>query len=369
MKGFSSAQNSTSSETPLASTLDFGRRYADKTEINKVGPRRAGMNPKYCHWFHCISRCCRKAMLCGIDAQTGESYQHRRQWILDRLAVLAKAFSIEIASYAIMSNHYHLVLCVNLKQAESWSADEVLYRWCQVFKGPEIIRRYLDGDNLMPSEVKYVETFVEEYRQRLVDLSWFMRALNEPLARMANREDECTGHFWQGRFTAQALLDEQAIASCMAYVDLNPLRAGIADTPEASDFTSIKQRIEKYSSASAGSEKQRKRKAQPQNSENRYPKLKTFKSNNPQVENIPFSFRDYLELVDATARVIVSGKASISEDIPRILERLDIDNQLWVNQMSNSGKRWARAAGRPNKLKAYAKLLRQFWMQSGGNSC
>ncbi|PVZ66378.1 transposase [Pelagibaculum spongiae] len=344
---------------------DFSRRYGEKIEINKVGPRRVAMNPEYCHWFHCISRCCRKAFLCGEDPLTGESFEHRRQWIVDRLALLAQAFSVEIASYCVMSNHYHLVVCVNLEKAKSWQGDEVLRRWCKVFKGPELVRRYLDHEVLTPHEIDFLETFVEEYRERLVDLSWFMRALNEPLARQANKEDQCTGHFWQGRFTAQALLDEKAIASCMAYVDLNPLRAGIADTPEASEFTSIKQRIDKQRKSRSKNYQAKYHTAKKAESRATLPRLKPFKSKDPKIENIPFSFTAYLELLDATARTLVSGKASMGDDIPDIMTRLNIDPERWMRGMKSSRKRWGKAAGETQALQKYAKLIRQFWVQRG----
>lgn len=74
-------------------------------------------------------------------------------------------------------------------------------------------------------------------------ISWYMRGLNGAVARQANEEDNCTGWFWDGRFKYQALLDEKAVAACMAYVHLDPRRAGMAEAPEESGHTTILQRI------------------------------------------------------------------------------------------------------------------------------
>ncbi|PVZ69722.1 transposase [Pelagibaculum spongiae] len=354
--------NSASSNISVDSKNNISARDTNKVEIARVGPRRSAMNLDYCHWFHCVSRVCRKAWLCGVDPDTGESFEHRRDWIVKRLALLANAFSIEIASYAVMSNHYHLVLCVNKEKAMSWRGDEVLQRWCKVYQGPEIVQRYLAGDNLMPSEVKYAESFVEEYRARLTDISWFMRSLNEPLARMANAEDECTGHFWEGRFKVQALLDQQAILTCMAYVDLNPLRAGIAKTPEQSEYTSIQQRIQRK----RNSTKKTNLKAFKQTSVK--PKLKPFHSKDPLQEKIPFSYKDYLELVDQTARIIRKGKTAMDPSLPPIIDRLDIDKHGWMQTMSRGGNKFHRAVGSRNALEKYAELLKQLWVNGLGDS-
>ena len=80
-------------------------------------------------------------------------------------------------------------------------------------------------------------------------ISWFMRIIKEAIARMDNRKDDCTEGFWEGRFSSQALLDEKALAACSAYVDLNPIRAGIANSLIDSDHTSIKRRCEQAEKA------------------------------------------------------------------------------------------------------------------------
>ena len=124
-----------------------------------------------------------------------------------------------------MSNHYHTVIRINQDQAVEWSDREVAKRWLQIFTGPILMRRHLAGTDLTSLELEQVAELLATWRKRLCDISWFMRCINEPIARMANAEDHCTGRFWEGRFTSQALLDERAVLACMTYVDLNPIRA------------------------------------------------------------------------------------------------------------------------------------------------
>ena len=195
--------------------------------------------------YHCIARCVRRAFLCGIDPYTGQDYSHRKEWILDRLRDLAGLFAIEVCGYSVMSNHLHLVLRNRPDIAEQWSADEIALRWCRVFPP----RDDATGEPVEPGEHDLAmltanSDRLAEVRRRLANLSWFMRCLCEKIARAANHEDGSSGRFWAGRFKSVALLDEAAILACSVYVDLNPIRAGLATTPEESAYTSGRDRIQ-----------------------------------------------------------------------------------------------------------------------------
>src|SRR5690606_37767159 len=168
------------------------------------------------------------AFLCGLDKYTGNTYEHRRQWVEDRILALGQIFAIDVCAYAVMSNHYHVVLHINKAQCLNWSHTEVCERWHQLFKGTALTQKFLRDETLSEAELIAVKMKLEQWRLNLCDISWFMRLINEPLARLANHEDNCTGKFWEARFKSQALCDDKAIAACLAYVDLNPVRAGIS---------------------------------------------------------------------------------------------------------------------------------------------
>lgn len=87
-------------------------------------------------YYHCVSRCVRRAFLCGEDPVSGESFEHRRGWVENRLLFLASVFAIDVCAYAVMSNHLHVVLHINAEKAAKWSTLEVLKRWHKLHKVP-----------------------------------------------------------------------------------------------------------------------------------------------------------------------------------------------------------------------------------------
>src|SRR5512139_3149838 len=194
--------------------------------------------------YHCFSRCVRRAFLCGFDTVTNRDFSHRKALLLDRLRFLASIFAIDVCAYAILENHYHLILRLIPQIMAAWSSRDVAVRWLTLFPH----RDRLTGEPLPPTELQIASLVsnperIEELRKRLCSLSWFMGRLNEFIARIANKEDDVKGRFWESRFKCQNLLDDASITACMVYVDLNPIRAGLAATPEKSDFTSIQERI------------------------------------------------------------------------------------------------------------------------------
>ncbi|WP_020405149.1 transposase [Hahella ganghwensis] len=298
-------------------------------------------------YYHCIARCVRRAFLCGSDHFSGQSFEHRRQWIVDRLFELSDIFAIDVAAYAVMSNHYHVVLQVNAELADSWSQDEVIERWRKLFKGPQLVERYLNGVSLDRAGLLKLSEYVEEWRERLKSISWYMRCVNEYIARKANEEDGCKGRFWEGRFKSQALLDEAALLTCMTYVDLNPIRAGLAKIPETSDYTSIQERIENRDLA-------------PQ--KNRLANLAGHEHQENLQTDIQFHIDDYLALVDWTGRAIRDDKkGAIPSHILPILQRIQVDPSEWCEGVSCFGYRFPRLAGKVAQLERAVTRLGQQW--------
>ena len=302
-------------------------------------------------YYHCISRCVRRAFLCGYDRFSGKNFDHRKQWILDRIQLLSSVFAIDVCAYAIMSNHFHLVLHVDSEKAQAWTVDEVIDHWLTLYKGPELAHKYKADEPLTKIEQDAISVLAEIWRARLGDLSWYMRCLNEAVARMANEEDECTGRFWEGRFTSQALLDEAALISCMAYVDLNPIRACLSESLEDSEFTSIQERL---------IDNQKRQKD---------PSTKTWlkplaQRNQPLLSTgLPIEDTCYFDLVDWTGRAIRDDKrGAIPAHIQPILQKLAVNEDNWVNNTQHFGSRFRRALGRISQFKKLASRTNSKWI-------
>jgi REP element-mobilizing transposase RayT len=307
-------------------------------------------------YYHCVARCVRRAWLWGFDRYAGRDYSHRKAWVLERIAKLTSIFAIDVCAYAIMSNHYHLVLHVDRVRASNWTEQEVIERWSLLFSIPAVVESWQRGA-ASEADREMARVIIERWRERLHDISWFMRSLNEYLARRANAEDECKGRFWEGRFKSQALLDEAAVITAMAYVDLNPIRAGIAETPETSSFTSIQERIAQWNRT------RNQEHCASTAAESRVP-LRPLRGTGNDDNAIPYALDEYLQLVDWTGRAIRPDKRGfIDEGLPPIMQRLGIDTAAWTVAMRPAGNVFGRAMGRLNHLRLHAKTLGQSWVR------
>jgi len=305
-------------------------------------------------YYHCISRCVRRAFLCGEDKVSGKSYEHRKQWVADKLAELASVFAIEVCAYAIMSNHTHTVLKVNTQLAEPWSADEVISRWTQLFSANVLLQRYLKDDCQTPAEINKINQMVELWRERLTDISWFMRCLNESIARQANAEDNCTGRFWEGRFKSQALLNEQAVLACMVYVDLNPIRAGLSKSLEASEFTSISQRLKELSPHLDAKTNEKNHQPIP---------LAKFMGSSQSSDGIAYTLADYLELTDWTGRSKRKDKSGyIPDDEPKIIHKLGINADIWQETVNSFTEHFYTFIGPEDKMNDICLKQKKKWL-------
>jgi len=297
-------------------------------------PRKQLISITETPYYHIVSRCVRKAYLCGNDPFTKRSYEHRRQWIVDRIQHLTQIFNIEICAYAVMTNHYHLV--VKIRSTANWDDLQVLDNWGLLCSLSHTCQRYLEGEKLSAFELKLVKVQVKIYRERLMSISWFMKLLNQHIATIANKEDKCTGHFWEGRFKSQALLDKRALLTCMAYVDLNPIRSALALTPEDSDYTSVKERIRSNAAW-----------------------LSHFGHTS---KDIPYCLSDYLNLVDYTGRAILKNKRGfIPGDLPAILDRLKVQPDSWLEEINQFSSKGITAVGTIEQLKAFCDKVGKKW--------
>jgi REP element-mobilizing transposase RayT len=316
-------------------------------------------------YYHCISRCVRRAYLCGDDPVSGQNFDHRKQWLVVKIKQLAAQFSVDVCAYAIMKNHYHLVLHVDETAAKEWPEEEVIKRWTELFPRNAALIATLRKNTATRAARKQLAQHVNVWRDRLTDISWFMRCLNESTARRANREDKCRGRFWEGRFKSQALLDERALVTCMAYVDLNPVRVGLAESLANSDFTSIQERlIEQAKKSKSRSYKQHRlltRRSSKylvgRQSSLKQGKLKSLSALESFGDStLPITQQSYFDLLDVTCKAlrldsVDHGKATrVLEEKQHTLPILGIGPEAWLKGVSSFHKYYSLAAGSESSL-------------------
>ena len=241
----------------------------------------------------------------------------------DRILQLARIFAVAIHGYAVMSNHFHLIVETSPTVPGQWSDEEVARRWLALSA-----TTYEDESALNIRIANIVEDSqrLAVLRERLGSLSCYMRYLNEPIARRANAEGECKGRFWEGCFRAQALHDDAAVLSSMLYVDLNPIRAGIAKAPEDSAHTFVHKRSKHVKG------------------DGNLP-LKPLASSS-QSELSVVTTSQYLMLVDWTGRTLHPGKRdAMPGHAPSIIKRLGLRPRQWCLQVPATESHYWRAIG------------------------
>jgi REP element-mobilizing transposase RayT len=346
---------------------------------------------------HVVQRCVRRAYLSGVDFVSGQDYSYRREWIRQRIEKLASVFGVDVLTYAILSNHLHVVLRNRPDVVVAWSDKQVALRWLQIFPGKRIDEQLGDPTTAdIDALIKDPERLAL-VRKRLSDVSWFMRALSEPIARLANKQEQCTGAFWEGRFRAQRIIDEAALLACCMYVDLNPIRAAMTESLENSEFTSAFDRMagrdgKKIESSAASMhsitreeaskllrnstpeelremrKKARKRKG-PRVQRDAWlsPLTLDSKSHGPMASKdglrasdkgfLEMSVEDYLRLLVWTGQQKRGDKKGfIPPDHSPILERFGIDPGMWCDLVWNFKKYFGRSrgAGSPDRMREMA---------------
>ena len=323
-----------------------------------TAPRSLQVQPDVTSYYHCMTRCVRRAFLMGSDASTGQRFDHRKRWVVEELARLERVFAVDVCAYAVMSNHIHLVLRLDGEAGRRWSEEELVARARTLFPGA--VRLAEDAGVLAAR--------LPEYRERLTSLSWFMRCLNERIARRANREDGCSGRFWEGRFKCRALLDHGALLTCMTYVDLNPVHAGIARSLADSDFTSIQLRLAQHGRAlhhggAAAASPGEERVSCGDVGRHHTPALVPFfdEASSPShpdggVESaLPFERAAYVELVRFTGHAIRSDKpGSLSSTAAATVRAKGLSPERWGDALRDIATLRFAAIGERHLIHAFA---------------
>ena len=313
---------------------------------------------------HVMNRTVRRCFLMGDDPLTGKNYDHRKEWLETQLKRLAAQFGIDLLCQAIMSNHFHLVLRSRPDVVAEWDDTEVARRWLMLCP----VRKDEHGQAEEPTEselntIRKNRKKLEAIRSRLSDISWWMRLLSQNIAQRANREDEEVGKFWQARYRAVRLLDETSLLACAAYVDLNPIRAAMAQTLETSEFTSVQKRIQSIKSATKSKGSSRNQPDAPdgylapleinERRDKLGPCCHTGGRRCSDKGFLPMPTAAYVSLLDWTARQLRAGKrGSTPSKMRPVFERLGISGEIWCELVKNFGRLFYAVAGKPHEIDA-----------------
>lgn len=254
--------------------------------------------------YHCFSCCIQQELL--LDDGSG-----RRAWIQDLCATLGRALAVDIHSFTVMHNHFHIILTTRPDLVREWSDEEVARR--DLLVCPGTWKRRLKGikDGTPPLEEE-IAAFVADTKRleiarfRLSNLSWFMSRLKEPIARRANKESGKRGHFWEGRFESISVVDNPGLLLTSIYVDLNQVRAGMVDHPEDAPYTSFAYRLRPFIKHMPVTQAR-------------------YEISLAEFENVTLEM--YAGWVDHEARRLKSGKKAMREDAPPIAERLGLTRE------------------------------------------
>ncbi len=314
--------------------------------------------------YHCWNRCVRRAFLCGKDPFTGKDFSHRRDWILKREEQLARLFAIEVEFHAELSNHLHLILRTRPDIARRWSREEVARRWLTITR----LAKCMSDGMPQPSTEKIEELVkdkkrIRKIRRRLSKVSWFMAILSENIARRANDEDECSGRFWGTRYRCRECTDVNSILLCGIYVDLNPIKAGEATSPQTARYTSAYQRMHSQSQRKNG-------KNRPDGwlgeltwqDDTSTDEAIAFSSRTGRRASdkglIPISLEDYLKLLNWSARQLRAGqRTTIPGDLESVLDHLSINEEAWLDTLESYEDAFCHVVGSPAEIRKAAERM------------
>ena len=324
--------------------------------------------------LHLCARVVRRCFLFGVDPVTGKNHDHRKVWIEDQLKMLASALGIDLLGMAILSNHFHLILRSRPDVVETWDDSEVARRWLMLCpKRKKKDRSPEEPNEFELNSIRNDPNKLATIRKRLSDVSWWMRLLCQNIGTRANQEDKEVGKFFQGRYRAVRILDEESLLACAAYVDLNPIRAAMAETLETSEFTSVQRRIQTLEQAATSMPDNRTKVdsfLSPLTIDEKNDSIGTCANQTRQRCSdkgfLSMSTMDYLDLLDASARMVRSDKAGYTpSEVPPIFASLKLDPDYWKLQIQDFGRLFANVAGKPKDVYEMRSLIskRRFYLK------